>query len=407
MIMDIIFLILGIIFLLIFGYLYFLAIWGLIPEKKRKEKKKEAKHYKFAIIIPAHNEENVIRKTLESISGIDYPENLYEVFVIADNCIDTTAEIARKAGCCCLVRNDPENHGKGFALDWAFKQIIENGDHEAFVVLDADTIMEAGFLKALNKRISNGAKAIQGYYDVLHPERSPSGGLSYLGFIISRNLKYKGRTRLGWTTNILGNGMCFTRDVIECFGYPATSIVEDIEYEMILHLNGVRVVFAPEARVFAEIPETFEGSTNQRGRWDIGKFKVRNKYLHKLIKEGFKQKDISYFDSAMELLIPPFSLFVILVLSLYVLFFIFNFKGITINFFLWTGIVASLFFYILSGLLLARASFKIYLSLLYTPYFLFLRLVNVLIKKRKKKHITWFKTERENKKMRSSKNSTE
>jgi cellulose synthase/poly-beta-1,6-N-acetylglucosamine synthase-like glycosyltransferase len=391
-VLDIIFLILGLLFLSVLFYLSFLALVSIWPEKQRSQEFSPT--IKFAIVIPANNESRVIGQILNNLKQIDYPEDLFNIFVIADNCEDNTAEISRRTGATCWERYDPVLRGKGHVLQWAFKRLLQEGDHGAFVVVDADTLVDRNFLKAMNQRILEGAKAIQGYYDVLNPESSPMGSLSYLGFVISRNLRYKGRTKLGWTTNLLGNGMCFTREVIQRFGWCATSIVEDIEYEMILLLNDIRIVFAPEARIYAEIPDTFSKSKAQRGRWDIGKFEVRNRYLFKLIRKGLKNRDFSYFDSALELIIPPFSLFVILVLTCYFLFFVLDFHGLNLNFYLMTFLLSGLIAYTLSGLVLARASLKIYLSLVYAPYFLLWRFWILLQEIWHGKHSTWIKTVR-------------
>lgn len=389
---GIIFFILGICLLLVLFYLYFLAIVSVWPQKRKNQE--YSLTIKFAIVIPAHNESPVIQRTLNSLKQVHYPENLYDIFVIADNCDDNTAEVVRKTGITCWERIDPTHHGKGHVLKWAFERLLKEGDHVAYIIIDADTLTDKAFLKAMNQKVMEGAKALQGYYDVLHPERSPMGSLSYLGFVLSRNFRFKGRTRIGWTSNLLGNGMCFTREVIQKFGWCATSIVEDIEYEMFLLMNGIKVVFVPEARIYAEIPDTFSKSKIQRGRWDTGKFEVRNKYLPKLICEGIRKKDFSYFDAAMELLIPPFSIFVILLLACASLFFVIDFKGPNFNFFIWTSVISSLMIYIMGGLLIARASFKIYLSLLYAPFFILWRFWLIIQETWYRKHKVWIKTER-------------
>lgn len=394
-ILEIIFLLAGVFFLFIMIYLFFLAIVSLWPE--RQKMKEFPPSVKFAIVIPAHNESKVIADTLNSLKELDYPGALMDVYVVADNCEDNTAEIVKKSGVTCWERKDTTLRGKGHVLRWAFDRLLSEGEHGAFVVIDADTLVDSKFLSNINQRLCNGAKAIQGYYDVLYPERSPMGGLSYLGFVLSRKFRYTGRSRLGWTSNLLGNGMCFSREVIQQFGWCATSIVEDIEYEMILLLNNIRVVFAPEAKVYAEIPETFKGSKVQRGRWDTGKFEIRNRYILKLLKNGFTKRELSYFDAAMELLIPPFSLFVILVLTGYSLFLLLiGLQGTNLNLFLWTSVISGLMLYIFSGLLIARTSLKIYLSLVYAPFFILWRLWVIIQGIIFARHKEWMKTERKN-----------
>ena len=307
------------VFLLIMVYLYLLALVCLWPPKR--DGAPPSPRTEFGIVVPAHNEAEVIRRTLSSLQDQDYPDRLFTVYVVADNCTDDTAALADRAGVRCLERCDGERRGKGWALQWAFETLKADGVWpEAFVVIDADTCVAPNFLRLMDEKIQGGAKVLQGYYDVLHPDRSTVASLSYFGFALNRLLRYRGRTRLGWTTNLLGNGMCFHRDVIREHGWPATTIVEDLEYGMMLLLKDVRVVFVPEAKIFAEIPESFGRSRTQRVRWDLGKFAVRNMYFPKLLKAAFKRRDFAFLDAAMELIIPPFSLFVAVVVGCFLLF---------------------------------------------------------------------------------------
>ncbi|NVM20236.1 MAG: glycosyltransferase family 2 protein [Desulfobacterales bacterium] len=377
------------------AYLYFLGVQSLLPVKKHSLSLKPAT--RFAILIPAHNEAEIIKNPLESIRNMDYPQGLCKTFVIADNCIDETAQVAREYGVRSFERKDNERKGKGFALQWAFEYLQQGNefdDYDAFVIIDADTIAEAGFLRAMDSRIAKGEMAIQGYYDVINPEGSPMASLSYLGFALSRNLKYKGRTRMGWSSNLLGNGMCFSKEVVSRFGWDATSIVEDLEYAVMLHLNGIKVSFAPEARVFAEIPKTFKNSRIQRSRWDIGRFQLRNRYLVPLLKKAIRNRDVSYLDTAMELLIPPFALFLILSFALFGLFMATSFRGFNILSTIWFTIVSGLGAYVLVGLVIAKANWKTYTNLMYAPFFMIWRVKTVIWGYFFRIGKQWIKTER-------------
>jgi cellulose synthase/poly-beta-1,6-N-acetylglucosamine synthase-like glycosyltransferase len=381
--------------LVVMAYLWFLAALSLLPKKKYDNPAKP--QTRFAILIPAHNEAAVIGATLESSEKLDYPAALYETIVIADNCTDETAQLARAYSVYVLERKDEKQRGKGFALHWAFECLKEKGRldaYDAFVIIDADTVFEAGFLRAMDVRIRKGEMAIQGYYDVIDQESSPMASLSYLGFSLSRNLRYKGRTRLGWSSNLLGNGMCFSKEVIKRFGWGATSIVEDMEYTVMLRLNGIKVSFAPEALVFAEIPETFKDSRIQRSRWDIGRFQVRNRYLIRLIKEAIEKRDMGCLDMAMELLIPPFSLFLVLCFSLFALFLALSFRGLDHLFEMWCILLFSLSAYIMLGLIKAKAHWKAYRNLIYAPFFLAWRVKTVAWGYFAKIGKQWIKTSR-------------
>jgi cellulose synthase/poly-beta-1,6-N-acetylglucosamine synthase-like glycosyltransferase len=376
--MELFFWISGGLLILTIVYLFFLAVVGLLPEEKTMSSSNA--ETRFAILIPAHNEAQIIGRTLKSIDMLDYPSRLYATWVIADNCSDETQDIAQKWGGNCLERIDNDRRGKGFALKWAFEQLRQMKrleSYDAFIIIDADTIVSSGFLRAMDARVARGELAIQGYYDVIEPEASPMASLSYLGFFLSRNLRYRGRTRLGWSSNLLGNGMCFSKDVISQYGWPAISIVEDMEYAVMLQLKGTKITFAPEARVFAEIPGTFKDARVQRSRWDIGRFQVRNKYVIRLIKETIKQGKLSYLDTAMELLIPPFSLFVTACFVLFGLFLATTYKGLNTLSVIWFIIPSALTMYVLVGIVMAKASWRTYKNLIYAPFFLIWRVTTV------------------------------
>ena len=236
MVLEGLFWIIGIIFIILIAYLYFLAAASLLPQRQVNFSQKP--NTRFAVIVPAHNEARVIGRTLESLNRANYPRGLFETIVIADNCSDETARIVEGIGVTCWKRTDRKHKGKGFALQWAFERlkserIYENLD--AVVIVDADTLTDADFLGAMDRRISLGEKAVQGYYDVINPDASPMASLSYFGFVISRNLRFKGRTRMGWSNNLLGNGMCFSTQIRDAV--PKDVIKESSSDESILRYS--------------------------------------------------------------------------------------------------------------------------------------------------------------------------
>lgn len=387
--------VLGLLILLSIIYLYFLACCSLISMKTVV--KQAVPSTKFTIVIPACNESKVIKGTLDSIKKLEYPDALYETVVIADNCTDDTVSVVRCNGVRCVERIDRAEKGKGYALDWAFDLFKKKSyfpECDAFVIIDADTIIDPYFLRAVNGRMVRGALAVQGYYDVYNPGTTPLAGLSYLGFALSRNLRYRGRTQLGWSNNLLGNGMCFHKSVIYKFGWPATSIVEDIEYAILLLLKGVRISFASEAKIYAQIPETFGEAKIQRSRWDIGKFQIRNRFLGKLLKKAIVKRDPCYLDMAMELLIPPFSLYVAIIAGLFTVFMIFCYQGLTGLAFLWFVNILLITLYVTTGLVISKAGWKIYRCLFYAPFFILWRLRVILWGCFNRIGKRWIKTER-------------
>ncbi len=367
MVLDLFFSIIGILLLLVLIYLFVLAVAAMIPEEKQEFREPAMK---FLVVIPAHNEAQTIGHSLACMRHLRYPKRLWDVTVIADNCTDNTAEIVRGLGVQCLERWAPEDMGKGSALSWGFKHLIPKVDHDAFVIIDADTIMDKDFLSSMNNRLLQGVKVIQAYSQVRHPDRSPLEGLAFLGFALNRNLRYLGRSKLGLQANLMGTGMCFAREIIETYGWPAHSKVEDLEFTMFLKMQAVRVVFAPEARVTVELHENVEDSRGQRLRWDMGKFQVRDRYLPMLFRRLWATRDLSYLDSIMELLLPPFSLFFLMVWVLFLLYLLLDFRGFNMVFYIWSSVLLALMIYTVLGLISARAGARVYGSLFYAPFFI-------------------------------------
>ena len=131
------------------------------------------KKHKFMAIIPAHNEATVIRNLVESLKNQNYPKDLYDIYVIADNCTDNTASIAKDAGAIVYKRFDEEHKTKGHALNWFLRQKIEeNADYDAFCIFDADNIVDKEFLNSMNIKLCQGEDIVQGYRDIKNPTDS-------------------------------------------------------------------------------------------------------------------------------------------------------------------------------------------------------------------------------------------
>ena len=172
------------------------------------------KDHKFMAIIPAHNEENVIRNLIESLNEQDYPKELYDIYVIADNCSDATAEIAKDAGAIVYKRFDEQNKTKGAALNWFLHQKIEeNADYDAFCVFDADNIVDKNFLKNMNKKLCQGEEIVQGYRDIKNPTDSwISAGYAIFYWMMNR-FYHLARYNLGLSPLINGTGFMVKFDV--------------------------------------------------------------------------------------------------------------------------------------------------------------------------------------------------
>ncbi|MFZ0544096.1 MAG: glycosyltransferase family 2 protein [Candidatus Promineifilaceae bacterium] len=350
--------------------------------------------HRFLILIPAHNEERLLPSLLQNLRQLDYPSDCYEIHVVADNCTDRTAEVARSAGVQVHERVNEVERGKGFALQWLMKQLIEaDVPHDAVVILDADTVVSKRFLRVMDARLGRGERVIQAYYAVRDPESSKSAGLRYAALTVLHYLRPQGRMVLGGSAGLKGNGMVFSADIMKRYVWPS-SVTEDIEMHMKLVFDGEQVTFAPDAVVWAEMPDTLSGSQSQNDRWEQGRIQMARAYVPRLLRRAWLERGngrgFMLFDAAMEHIIPPFSVLMTLsgigLLSALVLT-VFRSVGIRkqsgespvrrkrsflyylpgVNLFVAIFIIIGQVFYLVAGLRLAGAPRNVYLSLLYAP----------------------------------------
>lgn len=158
---------------------------------------------RFVIMVPAHNEERLLPQLLQNLSQLDYPHELYTVHVVADNCTDRTAELGRQGGATVHERFNSELRGKGYALEWLLQRIWEHGEpHDAVLILDADSVVSANFLRVMDTRLAGGERVIQGYYAVRQPEGAWSTGLRAVALTLLHYLRPQGRMMLGGSTGL-------------------------------------------------------------------------------------------------------------------------------------------------------------------------------------------------------------
>jgi 1,2-diacylglycerol 3-beta-glucosyltransferase len=261
----------------------------------------------FDIVVPSHNEQANIAATVRSLLAIDYPKDRYRVLVVADNCSDATAERARAAGATVLERNDKTKRGKGYALEFAFNQIIADGVADAVVVVDADTDVTPNLLRAFAARFATGANAVQAAYGVRNPEASWRTRLMHIALSAFHDVRSLGRERLGLSCGLRGNGMGFRTSVLEQVPHNAFSIVEDLEYGIRLGRAGIRVEYVDEARVLGEMVATEKESRSQRTRWEGGRLKIAKLHGLPLLREAIEKRDPVLLDLAADVLVPPLS----------------------------------------------------------------------------------------------------
>src|SRR6266487_2108357 len=380
-------------------YVCILSITAIVITKKSKARNSnlsitgESPQYNFAIIVPAHNEEVLLGNLLESISALTYPKEQYTVHVVADNCTDKTAVLARAYdGVQVHERFDEVKRGKGFVLEWMFQKLEEKHlIYDAYVIIDADSVVEPAFLRFMAKEIARGARALQAHYTVLNMTESPSAGLRWIAFALQAHLRPLSRSRLGGSSTLTGNGMCFSRALLERHPWRAFSLSEDYEYYLTLVRHGERVHYVPEAVVHSHMPTTFRGMRTQDIRWESGGSGMTVwQTTRELLRAGLQLHSFACFEAVMELLAPPLSFMMgwcmlMLIGSLLLWFPL----AIVLSLLLIGGLI----FYIGTAFYLLRPPPLVYRALLYAPGFMLWKLWILLVLSRSKKHTSqWIPT---------------
>lgn len=305
-------------------WLYQLGI-SLCSLIKLKEKPlKTKKDHKFMAIIPAHNEENVIENLVESLKNQSYNKDLYDIYVIADNCTDNTAQVAENAGAIVYERYDDNNQTKGFALDWFLQQKIkEDAQYDAIFIFDADNIVHKDFIKNMNKKLCQGEDVVQGYRDIKNPTDNWITSGYALFYWTMHRFYHLARYNLGLSPLLNGTGFMVKFDIIkEAGGWKTKTLTEDIEFSLQRILKGKKLGWATDAIVYDEQPTSFTQSWSQRSRWTVGHIQCINEYTKKLAIAAKENKTMLNFDGFLYIIgsIPMFILTIILLLSNFLLY---------------------------------------------------------------------------------------
>ena len=273
------------------------AGWGDTPPSTR-----------FRILIPAHNEEVLIKDTVAAARELRYPAHLYEIHVVADNCTDRTAQIADEAGAYVHRRWAPNSPGKGPALMWLMAALPAGEPNDAFVIVDADTVVEPDMLRAFNVSFAEGAEVVQGHYAVRGEGAGGEVDLRSAAFAVRHLVRPAGRVRLGGSSSLYGNGMAFSERIARAFPWSA-HLTEDLDMGLRLLLAGETVDFASRAVVRGEMPDTLDAATSQHERWESGRRSVAKTYLPRLVSAANGKrhgKRWAYLDASLDIAMPPF-----------------------------------------------------------------------------------------------------
>lgn len=266
-----------------------------------------ARTTRFLILIPAHNEEDGLPETLQSLSALEYPKQLIHIVVIADRCSDATATAARDGGAMCLERSEGQG-GKGAAMSWAMEELGKTGvKFDALVIIDADCLADTRLLEAFDDALAKGHVVQQGYNYLSNPWESPFTRVIAVTSVLRNFLFYGGKEALGCSAMLSGTGMCLSREIVDRHGWSAFSVAEDWEFSVSLLLNNVQISFNPWARVFARESKGLKQASRQRLRWATGKYAVMTKGARRLFLQGVTAGRGDLIDGAVTLACPNYS----------------------------------------------------------------------------------------------------
>ena len=277
---------------------FYQIIYLILPLLKKQKPLTRECPTRYAILIAARNEEAVIGHLLDSIRDQDYPSHLIQTFVVADNCTDRTAEIARAHGAEVYCRFNTQRIGKGYALHFLLEQISKNkglDSFDAFLIFDADNLLCPNYVTQINKVCSDGYEAFCGYRNSKNYGSnwiSQGYGLWYLHDSCHLN---QSRMLLGTTCAVNGTGFGFTRELLsKCGGWNFFTLTEDIEFSTWCATRGIRIGYCHDVMLFDEQPENFRQSWRQRTRWTQGGLQVSVKYAGDLLRGILKGGHTTY-----------------------------------------------------------------------------------------------------------------
>lgn len=234
---------------------------------------KPAKHnHKYGILIAARNEEKVIGNLLDSIKKQDYPQDLLTVFVVADNCTDDTAKIARKNGAIVYERFDNERRTKGFALEFLLNNIEKDYGRmsfEGYFIFDADNLLKQNFISKMNDAFDSGEKIITSYRNTKNFDENWVASTYALHWLRSIRMNHRARSVLHLATNIQGTGFLFASEIVKD-GWHYTSLTEDRALTADAVAQGYQITYQDEAEFFDEQPTSLKVALRQRLRWSKG-----------------------------------------------------------------------------------------------------------------------------------------
>ena len=293
-----------VLFTLLYLYQGFYVVVGLV-RRRWQDRHQPSRLHRFAVIVSARNEEGVIGELLESLNRQNYPKELLDLYVVADNCTDDTAGAARRAGAFVYERFDQVHKGKGYAMDYLFRRLKEEGKdcYDGYFVFDADNLVDRAFVRRMNDTACSGDFAAVTCYrnSKNYGANWISAGYSLWFLREARFLNFP-RMLLGTSCTVSGTGFLISADVIrENGGWPFHLLTEDLQFSADCAADGKRIGYCDKAVLYDEQPTTFRQSWDQRLRWTKGFYQVAWRYAPNLIRGVGRggRKGLSCYDVLM------------------------------------------------------------------------------------------------------------
>ncbi len=276
---------------------------------KKKTFPKTEKKNRIAVMIPAHNEADVIFDTVKDLENQQYPRDMFDVYVVADNCTDNTAELARKAGAKVYVHTDdnPKHHIVGYALKYAFELLLKEGIEYDFIIrLDADNHINPEFFSLMNDAYNSGAKIARPYESALNMTQSSFTKACGLYYIFDSRCSSRCRERLHLDAHVNGPGSLTAYEIIKNIGgYDTTTMCEDTEFNFKRMFEGYRCHFVEDAVVYEDLPSTFKDTLARNKRLGAGNTRLFFKYTPKLWFYTFIRLNFSFLENWLTYIFIP------------------------------------------------------------------------------------------------------
>jgi cellulose synthase/poly-beta-1,6-N-acetylglucosamine synthase-like glycosyltransferase len=380
------------------GYLYVLVLAAIrVPSTQPSQKP----IYRFAIAIPAHNEEGVICQTVERLLQLDYPREMFDIHVVADHCSDNTATVARTAGAVVHERQEEPRGSKGAALRWLFQRVLglqdsykKSGDYDAIAIFDADTRVARDFLRLMDARLRQGAQVVQGQHRITNPEDGWFPALTWAMFLVDNRYQNLGRSNLGWSAKNMGDSICFRVEILRRLGW-GEGLTEDYAFRQQLLLEGIKIQYEPCAIGYGEAPLDWQTAKAQRRRWLRGTYDASQNFASRLLSEVPRRRDHALLDGALQAYLPSYSTLTLLTLASWSFYWATGrLQGVRRDH-RWPSLLfGALFLYPFWGLLMERAPLRAYVAMISGPVFIVWRTWLAVTARSQQNQVKWIRTPR-------------